>query len=251
MVGRLIDLEQIAARRLPVRVIRDVVAPPASPAMSAMPPKREVLTALGCGRNRLHADAAIGVSYRDATGMTLTAETVTIARPHVVRAAVSRRRSAKPATVSTSALAQHLDCSRTYIVKLEAEGVLHRAPDGSGFDVDASRVAYLRYLRRERRQSPRSEADADFQRAKSELIRLRIAEKQRHLIPLVEAVGHMEEMVGLFLSRLSGFAARCGGRDLAARRAIDQAVYDLRLEISQAATKLADQRGEAPLDDDA
>ena len=60
----------------------------------------------------------------------------------------------------------------------------------------------------------------------------------------------MDEVVGLFLSRLSGFAARCGGRDLATRRAIDQAVYDLRLEISEAATKLADQRGE-PLDDDA
>ena len=42
-------------------------------------------------------------------------------------------------------------------------------------------------------------------------------------------------MVGLSISRLSGFAARCGGRDLAARRVIDQAVYDLRLEISQAA----------------
>ena len=57
----------------------------------------------------------------------------------------------------------------------------------------------------------------------------------------------MDEVVGLFLSRLSGFAARCGGRDLATRRAIDQAVYDLRLEISEAATKLADQRGEPPL----
>jgi hypothetical protein len=69
-------------------------------------------------------------------------------------------------------------------------------------------------------------------------------------IPLEEAVGHMDEVVGLFLSRLSGFAARCGGRDLTARCAIDQAVYDLRLEISEAATKLADQRGE-PLGDDA
>ena len=59
----------------------------------------------------------------------------------------------------------------------------------------------------------------------------------------------MDEVVGLFISRLSGFAARCGGRDLAARRAIDQAVYDLRLEISEAA-KLADQRGEPPLDHD-
>jgi hypothetical protein len=43
---------------------------------------------------------------------------------------------------------------------------------------------------------------------------------------------------GFFISRLSGFAARCGGRDLAARRVIDEAVYDLRLEISEAATKL-------------
>ena len=159
------------------------------------------------------------------------AETVTIDRPPV----------AKPATVSASA-----DCSRTYIGNLEAEGMIQR--QGNGFTLDQSRVAYLRYLRRERQQSPRSEADADFQRAKSELIRLRIAEKQRRLIPLEEAVGHMNEVVGLFLSRLSGFAARCGGRDLATRRAIDQAVYDLRLEISEAATKLADQRGEPPLE---
>ena len=102
------------------------------------------------------------------------AETASIDRPSVAKP-VSRPRSRKPAIVSASALALHLDCSRTYIGKLEAEGVLQR--QGDGFPLDQSRVAYLRYLRRERRQSPRSEADADFQRAKSELIRLRIAEK--------------------------------------------------------------------------
>ena len=106
-------------------------------------------------------------------------ETVTIDRPSVAKAV--RRRSAKPATVSTTALALHLDCSRTYIGKLEAEGVIQR--QGDGFPLDQSRVAYLRFLRRERRQSPRGEADADFQRAKSELIRLRIAEKQRQPDP--------------------------------------------------------------------
>jgi hypothetical protein len=37
---------------------------------------------------------------------------------------VSRPRSRKPATVSASALASHLDCSWTYIGKLEAEGVI-------------------------------------------------------------------------------------------------------------------------------
>ena len=78
-------------------------------------------------------------------------ETAAIVRPSVAKP-FSRRRSAKPATVSASALALHLDCSRSYIAKLEAEGVLHRAPDGSGFPLDQRRVAYLRFLRRERRQ---------------------------------------------------------------------------------------------------
>jgi hypothetical protein len=55
--------------------------------------------------------------------------------------------------VSASAPAHHVDCSRTYIGRLE-EGVNQR--QGSGFPLDQSRVAYLRYLRRERRQSPRN-----------------------------------------------------------------------------------------------
>jgi hypothetical protein len=53
-----------------------------------------------------------------------------------------RPRSRKPATVSASALAQHLDCTRTYVGKLEAEGVIRRL--GDGFPLDQSRVAYLR-----------------------------------------------------------------------------------------------------------
>ena len=61
------------------------------------------------------------------------AETVAIDRPSVAKP-VSRRRSAKPATVSASALALHLDCSRTYIGKLEAEGVIQR--QGDGFPLD-------------------------------------------------------------------------------------------------------------------
>jgi len=156
--------------------------------------------------------------------------------------------SAGPVTVSATMLGKHLDCGRTYIGKLEAEGVLHR--EGDGFPLDQSRVAYLRFLRRERRLSPRGEADADFQRAKAELIRIRIAEKQKALIPFDEALDQIETMVGLFLAGLSSFAARCGGWDLAMRRVIDQAVYDLRVEISEAASKLADQRGEPALESD-
>jgi len=87
---------------------------------------------------------------------------------------VPRPRTRKPATVSASALALHLDCTRTYIAKLEAEGVIQR--QGDGFPLDQSRVAYLRYLRRERRQSPRAAADAEHVAAKAALLRIRIAE---------------------------------------------------------------------------
>ena len=92
----------------------------------------------------------------------------------------SRPRSAKPTTVSASVLAQHLDCSRTYIGKLETEGVVQR--QGGGFPLDQSRVAYLRYLRRERQQSPRAAADAEHAKAKTELLQIRIEEKKRTLV---------------------------------------------------------------------
>jgi hypothetical protein len=81
------------------------------------------------------------------------------------------------------------------------------------------------------------------------LVRIRIAEKKRLLIPQEEAASDMEHLIGLFLTGLSGLSARCGGRDLAARRAIDKAVFDLRVELAEACTKLADERGE-PLDDE-
>jgi hypothetical protein len=80
-------------------------------------------------------------------------ENVAVDRPP---GTVSRRRSATSATVSASVLAVHLDCSRAYIGKLEVEGVIQR--QGDGFPLDASRVSYLRHLRRERRQSPLSKA---------------------------------------------------------------------------------------------
>ena len=105
-------------------------------------------------------------------------ETVVIDRPSVAKP-VSRRRFAKPATVSASALARHLDCSRTYIGKLEAEGVIQR--QGDGFPLDPCRVA-LRYLRRERRQSPRAKADADHVKVKTEMLQLRLMEKKRELM---------------------------------------------------------------------
>ncbi len=172
-------------------------------------------------------------------------ETVAIARPPVAKPA-SRRRSAKPATVSASALALHLDCSRTYIGKLDAEGVIRRQSDG--FPLDQSRVAYLRYLRRERRQSPRAEADADHVKVKTEMLQLQLMEKKRELVRRVDVDELIDGIAGVVLTHLSGMSARCS-RDMQVRRNIDAVVTQIRREIAEACSKVADERNEPPLDE--
>jgi phage terminase Nu1 subunit (DNA packaging protein) len=157
---------------------------------------------------------------------------------------VARPRSRKPATVSASALAPHLDCSRTYIGKLEADGVIQR--QGDGFPLDQSRVAYIRYLRRERRQSPRSEADADHVKVKTEMLQLRLMEKKRELVRREDVDALIDAMAGTVLTHLSGMAARCS-RDMMVRRNIDAVVMQIRREMATACLAKADEWNEPPL----
>ncbi len=155
-------------------------------------------------------------------------------------------RSAKPVTVSASGLASHLDCSRTYIGKLEAEGVIQR--QGDGYPLDRSRVAYLRYLRRERQQSPRSEADAAHAKAKTELLQIRIEEKKRTLVRRDAHEAMIDQMAGLVLTKLGGWPARIAGADLGLRRRAEAVLHELRIEIAEACQQMADTCGEPPLD---
>ena len=106
------------------------------------------------------------------------------------------------ATVSASALALHLDCSHTYIGKLEAEGVIVR--QGDGFDLEAARVAYLRFLRRERQRSPRGDADAAHAKAKTELLQIRIMEIQRTLVRRADVDALIDQIAGVTLTAYSG-----------------------------------------------
>jgi hypothetical protein len=148
-------------------------------------------------------------------------------------------------TVSASALAKHLDCTRTYIGKLEADGVIQR--QGGGFPLDQSPVAYLRYFRRERRQSPRGDADADHVRAKTEMLQLRLMEKRRELVRRHEVDVLIDQLAGVTLTHLSGMAARCS-RDMQVRRRIDAVVYEVRKEMAKVALEIADKSGEPPLE---
>jgi hypothetical protein len=163
---------------------------------------------------------------------------------------VSRPRSARPATVSASALALHLDCSRAYIGKLEAEGVIQ--PKGDGFPLDQSRVAYLRYLRRERQHCARTEADAAHIAVKTEMLQLRLMEKKRKLVRRADVEALIDGIAGVTLTALSSLPARCAPRgDLTIRRSIERVVFEVCTEITNVCQQMADKCGEPPLDDDA
>jgi len=106
--------------------------------MSAMGLAR-VETAASPGMVHYAAESGSKLSCRDTTGMTLLTEDVANDRPPVGKP-VPRPRS-RNATVSASTLTRHLDCSRQYVDKLEAEGVIQR--QGDGFMLDPCCVAYL------------------------------------------------------------------------------------------------------------
>ena len=72
-------------------------------------------------------------------------------------------------------------------------------------------------------------------------------EKQRALVRRDAVDELMDQIAGTVLTHLSGMAARCAGNDLMMRRRIDAVVFQIRREISEHCSKIADERGEPPL----
>lgn len=176
----------------------------------------------------------------------------TLERQRKPRPSVPKPRPGKPdadtAGVSGYKLAQHLLMSRQNVDLLTSQGVLTRKPNGR-FDLDQNRAAYIAFLRQARRGSPGSEAQARFTRAKARLIEMRIAERERTVIAFDEAIATIDEMVGLTLTHMSAMPARIAGNDLQLRRKVERCIFETRTAISEAASRLADERGEAPEDD--
>ena len=59
----------------------------------------------------------------------------------------------------------------------------------------------------------------------------------------------IDQMAGLMLTKLGGRPARIAGADLGLRWRAETVLRELRIEIAEACTKLADEQGEPPLDE--
>lgn len=165
----------------------------------------------------------------------------------------SKQRQAADGTVSSSKVAAHLDLTYQRVLQLADEHVLERLPNGR-FNLRDCRLRYIRWLRAPERRSQKSKADNDFAHAKAELIRIRIAEKTKMLIPTEKAVADMELVIGCFITKLSSIApriARLAGNSLVVRREIDAIVYETRKELAHHFNRLADEAGEPPFEDKA
>ena len=125
--------------------------------------------------------------------------------------------------------------------KLTAEGVIEKR--GDGCDQDAIRLRYIAHLRSEHRRSPRTAADAKHAEARTELLQIRIDEKKRTLVRRDAHEAMIDQMAGLVLTKLGGWPARVAGTDLVVRRRAEAVLRELRTEIAEAASKLADQHG--------
>ena len=155
----------------------------------------------------------------------------------VGRSGGARRRHSPDGTVDATTAGHHLDLSHQRILQMVEDNVLQRLPNGR-FNLDDCRVRYIRWLRDPERRAAKSKADQEFTQAKAELIRIRIAEKQRDLILYSEAEETGEKMIGIVLTKLSGLSARVGG-DQTQRRKTDQVVFEIRTEMSEAFTEMA------------
>jgi hypothetical protein len=119
------------------------------------------------------------------------------------------------------------------------KGVIERRPDGL-FDQDVSRWKYLTHLR-ERKSSPRATADAEFAKAKTEWLALRIAKHKREHVLASEADAVLEEAVGITLKHIASIPALLYLTDLAGRRRAEAVILRVRQAIADECQRRADE----------
>ena len=72
------------------------------------------------------------------------------------------------------------------------------------------------------------------------MLRIRIEERKRELVPRDVYESMIDQMAGLVLTKLGGWPARVAGHNLGLRRRAEALLRELRTEIANACLELAD-----------
>lgn len=130
------------------------------------------------------------------------------------------RPPAEPGTMSAAQAAALLDLTERRVQQLAREGVIPKASHGR-YPVAGAVRGYIGYLRDEVRRSTETAAGAALKATRQAEIELRMAERQRELVPRAEADAAMDMVVGVVNEEFGGFAARVT-RDRQIRNVIEK-----------------------------
>lgn len=143
--------------------------------------------------------------------------------------------SALDASLTTEQAASLIGVTDRYIRQLMQDGRFKRDANGV-LTVFAVVRGYIEAKDQEIEQARLKAADNEVRRAKAKEINLRIAEKERELVPRDEVEALVQLVVGEIVSRLQGLPARFT-RDINERRRLEQLVYDIRGEVADLTAK--------------
>ncbi len=133
--------------------------------------------------------------------------------------------------------ARLLDISGAFLRRMTQEGKIPKRAKGKYGLVEAVH-AYIRFLRDENARSTKTAASSRMQDAKTAEIELRLAEKQRTVVPLDDATYAMEFAAAKFRDALMSLPARYT-RDMAERRKLEALVNE---ELANVAAAFASAR---------
>ena len=141
-------------------------------------------------------------------------------------------------TATATQVGEHLSLTRQRVTALaDVEHVLVRLADGR-FDLDDCRHRYIEFLRNSRR-SGQSAADAEFTKAKTRLLEVRMAEKLKQLVPVELLEDNIDTITALFRTELASLPAMYT-RDIRERHRLEGFIREMLKRVSNAAFKEAE-----------
>lgn len=135
-----------------------------------------------------------------------------------------------PGMMTAAQAAALLDLTPHRVQQLAREGIIPK-PSRNRYPIVGTVRGYIGYLRDEARRSTETAAGAALKATRQAEIELRMAERQRDLVPADELIAVTQLIVGTLISRISGLPAQFTRRP-DERRRLESLIDAIRIEIA-------------------
>lgn len=145
--------------------------------------------------------------------------------------------STETGVITRETAAKLLMLTPRHIARLVADGWIKKSADDR-YTVVGCVQGYIGYLKDESRRNSQATAQSEAQKARAREIDLRIAQRERELIPLTEAMAAMDDVAAVVRAEHQGFAARFT-REPALRSRLQKGMDDILERIADAVDRQA------------